>query len=138
MCGPLNTPRLQGGAAARTVCGLIYWSGLSVASAAHSRPDQTTEGVVTEAAQYSHKIGSCGVTSGNGATSKAVRDTRTPTDIQAAHSLFLDAQTAGIKQCCTMTGLKFIHIDKDALSGGKAQQSGLQDALRMLQRGADV
>lgn len=94
--------------------------------------------MVTEAAQYSHKIGSCGATAGNGTTSKAVRDTRTPTYIQAAHSLFLAAQTAGIEQCCTITGLKFIHIDKDALSGGKAQQSGLQDALRTLQRGADV
>lgn len=71
-------------------------------------------------------------------TRRAVGYIRVSTDMQAADGLSLDAQSATIEQYCSMQGLHLVQIHKDVLSGGKAERPGLQEALRALQRGADV
>ncbi len=69
---------------------------------------------------------------------RAVGYVRVSTYMQAAEGLSLDAQAAAIENYCTMHGLKLVRIYQDAMSGGKDQRPGLQDALETLQRNADV
>lgn len=78
------------------------------------------------------------ITNGNAMGRRAVGYIRVSTDMQAADGLSLDAQTAAIEQYCAMTGLRLVQIHRDVLSGGKSDRPGLQDALRTLQRGAEV
>lgn len=68
----------------------------------------------------------------------AVGYIRVSTDMQAADGLSLDAQTAAIEHYCALSGLKLVRICRDVISGAKDQRPGLQEALRMLQRSADV
>ena len=78
------------------------------------------------------------ITNGNATGRRAVGYIRVSTDMQASDGLSLDAQTAAIEQYCAMTGLRLVQIQRDVLSGGKSDRPGLQDALRTLQRGAEV
>ncbi len=78
------------------------------------------------------------ITSGKDSVRRAVGYIRVSTDMQAMDGLSLDAQTVAIEQYCAMQGLKLVQIHKDVLSGGKSERPGLQEALRTLQRGADV
>ncbi|HND09752.1 MAG TPA: recombinase family protein [Pseudomonadota bacterium] len=63
---------------------------------------------------------------------------RVSTDMQAADGLSLDAQTAAIEQYCAAHGYKLAKICKDVISGGKDQRPGLQEALSLLERSADI
>jgi len=90
------------------------------------------------APQSAHRNQSRDITSGNGIVRRAVGYIRVSTDMQAADGLSLDAQSAAIEQYCAMQGLKLVQIHKDVLSGGKSERPGIQEALRALQRGADV
>jgi len=58
--------------------------------------------------------------------------------MQAADGLSLDAQTAAIEQYCAAHGYTLLKICKDVISGGKDQRPGLQHALDLLQRSADM
>jgi len=69
---------------------------------------------------------------------KAVGYVRVSTDMQAADGLSLDAQTAAIEQYCAAHGYTLVRICRDVISGGKDQRPGLQEALDLLRRGADM
>ena len=91
-----------------------------------------------KAAPRSHSRDSRDITGGAVTIRKAVGYIRVSTDMQATDGLSLDAQTAAIKQYCEMLGLHLVQIHKDVISGAKAERPGLKEALRALQRGADV
>jgi DNA invertase Pin-like site-specific DNA recombinase len=78
------------------------------------------------------------ITHDQGSTRKAVGYIRVSTDMQAADGLSLDAQTAAIEQYCAAQGFQLIGVCKDVSSGAKSERSGLQEALKSLQQGADV
>ena len=69
---------------------------------------------------------------------RAVGYVRVSTDMQAMDGLSLDAQQSAIEAYCSLHGLKLVRICKDVMSGGNDQRPGLQDALDVLQRSADV
>lgn len=75
------------------------------------------------------------VSRGNVATAEAVNGRtavgyiRVSTDMQANDGLSLDAQRHAIQSYCSMCGLRLIKIFQDIESGGKADRSGLRDAL---------
>jgi DNA invertase Pin-like site-specific DNA recombinase len=58
--------------------------------------------------------------------------------MQAADGLSLDAQEAAIGQYCAAHGYVLVKICKDVLSGGKSDRPGLQEALKLLERSADL
>lgn len=91
-----------------------------------------------QSTQGTYKNSRGDITNGNAMGRRAVGYIRVSTDMQAADGLSLDAQTAAIEQYCAMTGLRLVQIHRDVLSGGKSDRPGLQDALRTLQRGAEV
>ena len=69
---------------------------------------------------------------------RAVGYVRVSTDMQAIDGLSLEAQQSAIETYCSLHGLKLVRICKDVMSGGKDQRPGLQDALDVLERSADV
>ena len=69
---------------------------------------------------------------------RAVGYVRVSTDMQAADGLSLDAQVAAIEQYCAAHGYALVRVCKDVISGGKDQRPGLQEALSVLNRSADM
>ena len=69
---------------------------------------------------------------------RAVGYVRVSTDMQAMDGLSLEAQQSAIEAYCSLHGLKLVRICKDVMSGGKDQRPGLQEALDVLERSADV
>jgi DNA invertase Pin-like site-specific DNA recombinase len=69
---------------------------------------------------------------------RAVGYVRVSTDMQAADGLSLDAQTAAIEQYCAAHGYTLVRVCRDVISGAKDQRPGLQEALALLQRSADL
>ena len=69
---------------------------------------------------------------------RAVGYIRVPTDMQATEGLSLDAQTSAIEHYCSAHGLTLVRLCKDVLSGARADRPGLQEALDVLQRSAEV
>jgi DNA invertase Pin-like site-specific DNA recombinase len=69
---------------------------------------------------------------------RAVGYVRVSTDMQAADGLSLDAQTGAIEQYCAAHGYTLVRVCRDVISGAKDQRAGLQEALDLLQRGADM
>ena len=58
--------------------------------------------------QSTYKAARGDITTGNGATRRAVGYIRVSTDMQASDGLSLDAQTAAIEQYCAMQALKLV------------------------------
>ena len=52
--------------------------------------------------------------------------------------LSLEAQQSAMEAYCALHGIKLVRICKDVMSGGKDQRPGLQEALDVLERSADV
>jgi DNA invertase Pin-like site-specific DNA recombinase len=69
---------------------------------------------------------------------RAVGYVRVSTDMQAMEGLSLEAQQSAIEGYCALHGLKLVRICKDVMSGGKDQRPGLQEALDLLERSADL
>jgi DNA invertase Pin-like site-specific DNA recombinase len=69
---------------------------------------------------------------------RAVGYVRVSTDMQAAEGLSIEAQQAAIEGYCALHGIKLVRICKDVMSGGNDQRPGLQEALKALQREADI
>ena len=56
----------------------------------------------------------------------------------ANEGISLEAQRAALEPYCALHGLRLVKICQDVLSGGKDQRPGLQDALKSLEREAEV
>ena len=75
---------------------------------------------------------------GEPAQRRAVGYVRVSTDMQAIDGLSLEAQQSAIEAYCALHGIQLVRICKDVMSGGKDQRPGLQEALDVLERSADV
>ena len=75
---------------------------------------------------------------GEPAQRRAVTYVRVSTDMQAIDGLSLEAQQSAIEAYCALHGIQLVRICKDVMSGGKDQRPGLQEALDVLERSADV
>ena len=69
---------------------------------------------------------------------RAIGYIRVLPDAQAAGAMSLDAQQAKISEYCTAHRLSLVKVCRDVASGSKNQRPGLRDALKYLERDADV
>lgn len=75
--------------------------------------------------QSPHRKHARDITSNKQFLRSAVGYIRVSSGMQAIDGLSLDAQTSAIEQCCASQGLRLLEINKDVLSGGKAERPGL-------------